>query len=317
MTVHAGIDEAGYGPTLGPLVVASSAFRIEAGVRDSVLHRLISLGARAGGLAIGDSKQLYRGKDGLARLETSLLGHAVLGRGLLPLRADVLLTGALDCPAAEILDQPWYGARLLSTPLPRRALVDEVLTRAARQGELLADRGLSFLDFAVAPVLEPRFNRLTLARGTKAWPLFLATGRLIDALMARHPEEELVIHVDRHGGRAHYKDLLSEFFPLAPIRTLSEGASSSSYRMEFPHRPPVRLTFQVKADGHFATVALASVVAKTVRELFMESFNTWFGAAAPGVLPTAGYPQDAKRFLQDIAPLLDVSVPRARLIRVR
>ncbi len=317
MTVHAGIDEAGYGPTLGPLVVASSAFRIEPGVRDSVLHRLIGLGPRAGGLAIGDSKQLYRGKDGVARLETSVLGHAVLGRGLLPLRADVLLTGALDCPAEEILEQPWYGRHLLGATLPRHARVDDVLERAARQAELLADRGLSFLDFAVAPVLEPRFNRLTLARGTKAWPLFLATGRLIDALMASYPQEELVIHVDRHGGRAHYKDLLAEFFPLAPIRTLAESAGSSSYRMDFPHRPSVRLSFQVKADGHLATVALASLVAKTVRELFMESFNAWFDGASPGVLPTAGYPLDARRFLQDIAPLLDVSVPRARLVRVR
>jgi hypothetical protein len=317
MTVHAGIDEAGYGPPLGPLVVASAAFRVADGVRESALHRLVACDGDGDGLPIGDSKQLYRGKDGYMRLETSVLGHALLGRGELPACADALLAGAVDCPAEEILEQPWYGPELLALVLPRRALVAEVLERAARHGQLLAGRGLQFLDLAVAPVLEPRFNRLTLERDTKAWPLFLATGRLIDALMARHPQEELVIQVDRHGGRAHYHALLTEFFPLAPIRTLAERAGTSSYCMDFPHRPPVRVCFQIESDGRYATVALASLVAKTVRELFMERFNQWFAKAAPGVAPTAGYPEDARRFLDDVAPLLDVSIPRARLVRVR
>jgi len=317
VTVHAGIDEAGYGPTLGPLVVASSAFRLADGARPTGLHRLIALGDHPEGLPIGDSKKLYRGGAGHDCLETSVLGHAVLGRGHLPRQVQALLAGMLDCPDEEVAEQPWYGSGLLALPLPRHAQAERILERAEHQRALLARRGIGFVDFAVAPVLEPRFNRLTLERGSKAWPLFLAAARLIEELMARHPQEELVITVDRHGGRAYYQQMLAERFPFVPIAVLRESSRHSAYRLDYPERPPVSVAFVVEADGRFAPVALASLVAKTVRELFMQSFNLWFGVALPGVRPTAGYHGDAHRFLRDVAPLLDVSVPRARLVRVR
>jgi ribonuclease HII len=315
VTVVAGIDEAGYGPSLGPLVVAASAWRLERGVRESVLDRLIGLSERAGGLAIDDSKRLYHGRGDLLRIETSVLGHLVLARGVLPLRVERLLDGAVDLHRDELEELPWYQARLLRTALPRAAAIPDLIERAARQGELLADRGLSLLDLHVAPVLEPRFNHQVLQYGSKGWPLFLATGRLIDRLMSAHPEEELIVHVDRQGGRTHYGDLLAGFFPLAPIRTLHERAEESAYRIETGHRPPVTLRFHVKGDGRHTPVALASVMAKTVRELFMESLNTWFAEQVPGVRPTAGYPQDARRFLADVASVLDRAAPRSQLVR--
>ena len=72
----------------------------------------------------------------------------------------------------------------------------------------------------------------------------------------------------------------------------------------------------MKGDGKHAPVALASVLAKTVRELFMESLNTWFAEQVPGVRPTAGYPQDARRFLEDVASVLDRAAPRSQLVRL-
>jgi ribonuclease HII len=316
VTVVAGIDEAGYGPSLGPLVVAASAFCLERGVRESVLDRLIGLSERAGGLAIDDSKRLYRGRGDLARVETSVLGHVVLARGVLPLRVERLLDGAVDLHRDELEELPWYRARLLATALPRAALVPEVLERAARQAELLADRGLAVLGLHVAPVIEPRFNHQVRQYGSKGWPLFLATGRLIDHLMTAHPEDELVVHVDRQGGRTHYGELLGGYFPLAPIHTVRERTDESVYRIDAGNRPPVTLHFHVKADGKHAPVALASVLAKTVRELFMESLNGWFADQVPGVRPTAGYPQDARRFLADVASVLDRTAPRSQLVRL-
>ena len=322
MTVVAGIDEAGYGPSLGPLVVAASAFRLAPGAKEATLHRLIALKdtARtpgAGGLALDDSKKLWAGRSSMATIETSLLGHVALARGALPLRVSALLAGAIDCPAAEIEELPWYAGRLLATPLPRRAGVPELLARTARQAELLADRGLSFEALLVAPVLETAFNRLVTKRGTKAWPLFLATGRLLDALMARFGDDELVVHVDRQGGRTHYAGLLQDFFPLAPLRTLRERPDESRYVFDFPHRPPVEVHVRVKGDATRAPVALASIAAKAVRELFMESLNAWFAERVPGVAPTAGYPVDARRFLADVAPVLDEPAVRGRLVRLK
>lgn len=316
MTVVAGIDEAGYGPFLGPLIVATAAFRLGEGVRASALDRLIGLTEKAGGLAIDDSKQLYRSRGDLHRIECSTLGHAALARGALPLRAAALLRHSVDLHAAELDELPWYRGRLLQLTLPCEADIGDLLARSTRHAELLADRGLGFDDFHVAPVLETRFNQQVRQYGSKAWPLWLATGRLIDTLIAAHPAEELIVHVDRQGGRTHYGDLLAGFFPLARLRVLRERSEESVYRLEPGNRPPLEIHFHVKGDGKHAPVALASVVAKTVRELFMRSLNGWFAEQVPGLRPTAGYATDARRFLADVAVTLDRSAPRGQLIRI-
>ena len=82
----------------------------------------------------------------------------------------------------------------------------------------------------------------------------------------------------------------------------------------------MRIDFKVKADDSRTPVALASVAAKTARELFMERFNAWFAARKPGLAPTAGYPVDARRFLADIDDLsgeLPADRRQSLLIRCR
>ena len=49
--------------------------------------------------------------------------------------------------------------------------------------------------------------------------------------------------------------------------------------------------------------ALASMTAKYVRELHMRLFNEWWQIHNPGLRPTAGYYQDARRFLGDTETL--------------
>ena len=327
MTVVAGIDEPGYGPLLGPLVVAASAFRLEPGAKEGDLDRITTeKTVRKKGLPTADSKQLYSSGGSLARLETSTLGHLALGRGSLPVRVAGLLAGAVDLTTAELDELPWYaqGGRrddedtppLLATPLPATAPVDEILERAAWHEQHLAKRGARFLDLWIAPVPEPRFNRHTSAAGTKAWTLFHTTGRLIETLVMRFPDDELVIHVDRQGGRIHYGDLLQTFFPLAPLTTVREKPARSIYRLDWPGRSPVEIDFRVKADDRRAPVALASVAAKLTRELFMGSLNAWFAAKRPELRPTAGYGNDGKRFADEVAPLLKGKL-REKFVRCR
>lgn len=314
MTVVAGIDEAGYGPLLGPLVVAAAAFRLEDGAKEADLDKLVGdHRAQATGLPLGDSKQLYHSGGSLERIETSTLGHLALGRGLLPIRVGSLLAGAVDLRTDEVEAIPWYAGRLLGLALPRVTSIDAILTRAWAHQDLLAARGARFADLFVAPVLVPRFNRLTAAAGSKAWTLFHTTGRLIEALVAAFPDDELVIHLDRQGGRIHYGLLLQTFFPLAPLTTVRERAPESVYRLDWPGRGPVRIDFRVKADGSRAPVALASVAAKTVRELFMEALNAWFAEHVAGVAPTAGYGTDGRRFLADVERRAITSASRRTL----
>ncbi len=56
-------------------------------------------------------------------------------------------------------------------------------------------------------------------------------------------------------------------------------------------------------------VALASMLAKYVRELCMGQFNRYWGHLVPGLQPTAGYYVDAQRFLGEIRPHLTAAQP--------
>ena len=75
-----GTDEAGYGPNLGPLVVAATLWRVheaEPGELPDLYERLASgvtaSPANDGRLAIADSKQLYSSGNSLALLECGVL----------------------------------------------------------------------------------------------------------------------------------------------------------------------------------------------------------------------------------------------------
>ncbi|MGC8644023.1 MAG: hypothetical protein ACP5XB_29540, partial [Isosphaeraceae bacterium] len=50
-------------------------------------------------------------------------------------------------------------------------------------------------------------------------------------------------------------------------------------------------------------VALASIVSKTLREVWMDAFNAFWTSRLPGLKSTAGYPVDAARFRLAIEPL--------------
>ena len=73
MPMWAGIDEAGYGPALGPLVVAGSAFVTREPPCEGVLWELLREGVAksprgsAGRLVVNDSKVVYSGPAGLRR----------------------------------------------------------------------------------------------------------------------------------------------------------------------------------------------------------------------------------------------------------
>ncbi len=62
------------------------------------------------------------------------------------------------------------------------------------------------------------------------------------------------------------------------------------------------MSLSPRADGGNGLVALASIVSKTVREVWMDVFNAYWLVRVPGLKPTAGYPVDAARFRRAIEP---------------
>jgi hypothetical protein len=104
---------------------------------------------------------------------------------------------------------------------------------------------------------------------------------------------------DKHGGRDRYSSLLMQHFSDGLVEMVCEGRQKSVYRFGPPERR-VQITFQAKGESHMPT-ALASMASKYLRELAMRSFNEFWLRHLPGLAPTAGYPQDARRFQAQIA----------------
>ena len=78
------------------------------------------------------------------------------------------------------------------------------------------------------------------------------------------------------------------------------------------------MTFRPEADGTSFEVALASIVSKYLRELFMHEFNEYWKTHLPDLAPTAGYPGDATRFLGEIEHLFaKLNLERDRIWRKR
>ena len=73
-----------------------------------------------------------------------------------------------------------------------------------------------------------------------------------------------------------------------------------------------------RADGDSVAVALASMLCKYLREVCMVQFNAFWAKHVPGIQPTAGYPVDAKRFIDEIRPAMErLGIPEAAVWRVK
>ncbi len=285
-----GIDEAGYGPLLGPLVLGRADFDVEGGA--------LRLPIRPAKLVqIGDSKQLLARKDGFARLEAGVLGiYASIYGAPPPTIADWLsLDKAWDTTAKEV-SLPWY--RDLDTALPLVADPDDVTLAWEEVEKDLVLRGGVITGLGLRVTDEVTLNRTWRISENKHDSLFTQVAELMEEVLS--PAENRVIQVDKLGGRSHYEPKLVGAFPFVPIEILEESRSDSRYRME-PDSGPFEVSFHVKGDDRFPAIGLASMIAKYTREVFMAIFNDYWQQRAPGIAPTAGYYQDGMRFVAELS----------------
>jgi ribonuclease HII len=327
-----GIDEAGYGPNLGPLCVAASVWRVIDDLAPEQLYAhlegLVSATPAAGRLAIGDSKQLYRAADGLARLEGTVLGALCTldrlpndWRGIWPV---------LDPQALPQIDElPWhdgYNERLpCSLPSPQGdpdasqtpdARGSEEVALAALRLKAARQRGVHLVDLAASVLFPRRFNQELAAGANKADLLLEAVLGLVARVLARVPDLPAVVLCDRLGGRKRYLPQVQRQLSERVVCVQREDDAVSQYAAWESGRP-VSLRFQVDGE-QFLPVALASMTAKYLRELAMRPFNAFWQRHLPGLAPTAGYPVDARRFLTQIEPrLAQLDIPLDALWRQR
>jgi hypothetical protein len=106
----------------------------------------------------------------------------------------------------------------------------------------------------------------------------------------------------------------------ASIRILDEGPALSRYVMDGSKfgRGECTISFSASGEDIHLPIALASMTAKYCRELLMLRMNRFFLEACPGLEPTAGYVQDARRYLKDIEPVIENQhIERSLLVRSR
>jgi ribonuclease HII len=296
-----GIDEAGYGPNLGPFVMTSVACRVPDHSRDANLWQLLHPAVRQGAdgddgrLLIDDSKIVYTSR-GLAGLERGVLA-TMRHNGAGPATS---LAEFVDwiCPddCAELRREAWYRG---TQTIPLHGEADDRKTWTERFEEVCNEANVGPWHVRAVVVCPPRFNSL-LDGGKKGVVLSHALTHLLRWQHANLTgDDALSFHIDKHGGRNFYAAMIQDALPDGMVFTGTEGMMRSVYRVHGLGRE-VGLMFQPRADAEHFCVALASMISKYLREVLMVEFNGFWREHVPDVKATAGYPGDAARFLQAI-----------------
>ena len=241
-----GIDEAGYGPNLGPLVMTAVVAEGPDGrprarpLGDLADHRRPRRGGGRYRLWVDDSKRVYQAGKGRDRLDATTLAIALAATG----RAD-----PDDARRAARSPRRGDARRGRAVPLARLRARPEVSGRSGRgrwpswtlarrpfEGGELADRRRPG-----SVVVGPRDGSTTGPRGDRLQgPGPLRQLRPLLAHLRGDPPEGqgVAIRGDKHGGRHFYADLLAAAFPDARVVRGAEGPDLSRYEVfDPPGRP--------------------------------------------------------------------------------
>ncbi|MDO4549930.1 MAG: hypothetical protein Q4C96_01605 [Planctomycetia bacterium] len=332
-----GTDEAGYGPFIGPLAVSATLWEVDRKIPSEKIYEALSpvvgVSAKEALIAVTDSKKiyktsLYKSLSGIASMEKSVLGmlESLRGKRFCEEGGKKISAGEISregnvnscdlltfpvCPAdvffqfsgevcgRDVCGQPWGK---MEFPFPLANSQAEILCTAEILREKMEQQKIYLREVCSDLILPQRFNRETEKMGSKGVFLMEVTLRLAARLYRQITQQrkswDVHIFCDKIGGRNFYFSPLMEFFPGSNFQIIQESREVSEYRHD-EERGTLRIRFQAKGESNIA-VALSSLVSKYQRELFMYGFNRWWAERIPGLRPTEGYPQDARRFLEEV-----------------
>lgn len=311
-----GIDEAGYGPNLGPLVIACSAWLLPLKNDLPVESLLAALQPafqakpwrpKSKFIPLGDSKAIHAGADKNIGLR---VGVDYWLRQLAPLSLGgkgFIRQLDADFSADESKLAPWYRSVTDSTTHQDD---DGPNVEVVERADAAVDRiGLKLVGLTAKIVDEASFNRGCQAFGNKAGLLSLESialaRRCLEAMVSIDRSwvrdrslRSIHFFFDKHGGRNRYQAPLSQVMPELWFNRIIEGTLRSTYTSTWADLP-IEISFVAKGD-RWLPPALASMTAKRLREMSMAGFNQFWRSHLPDIAPTAGYPVDAARFRKAI-----------------
>ena len=310
-----GTDEAGYGPSLGPLVISATAWDcpqreinlyqiLTDVVTDS--HEAAKAGTQQHRLLIADSKVACR-SGRIDKLETTVLLLLELLHGWTPKSLSELVRAVMPDASEDFLDcHFWLKGRDVALPLNlsngRKNIRQEIgQNLRSRFRNACQQNAIRLIEIRSAILLPPEFNKSVTGYGNKATLLSNKTLRLAAELMEKHSDDTL-IECDKHGGRSYYSAMIASALTDHRLKIIKESSEQSVYQWSQLNQE-CEVRFTAKGERQLP-VALASMVSKYVREVFMVAWNDYWATEIPDIKPTKGYPQDAKRFLRAIAKVV-------------
>ncbi|MBN1974026.1 MAG: hypothetical protein JW787_10340 [Sedimentisphaerales bacterium] len=301
MAVLVGIDEAGFGPILGPLIASSCSFSLPDNLLKSdlweILRKSISVTRKhlLGRLLVTDSKKAYSKSAGIKHLERTVL-TMLKSMDRQPRTLAELIE--ILCPSSleRLNEYPWHK-NMQECELSKDE-ADRKIASAALSNDLTSN-GIALLDIRSCCLDVAYYNAMVEAVKNKANVLFTAIAQLIKNAYDSFADEELQIIIDHQGGRVRYRLSLQKMFPDMELKILKETPALSSYELQ-EGKKVMRLHFVVGADSKYMPVSLASMVSKYLRELLIGNMNQYFSGFDADLKPTAGYWQDGLRFINDI-----------------
>lgn len=319
MAILVGIDEAGFGPLLGPLAVSSCSFSVPQQMLDADLWQVLKKSVStkrshlAGRLLITDSKKAYNKSLGIGHLQRTVLACC---RCLDKTPVTLAELIKILCPEnfARLMDYPWHKG--IEEYRVYADTADVNIASSVFKNDMVSN-GLKLLELKTCCLDVAFYNKMVSEVKNKSSVLFSTTSQLIKRAYDSFDTDSLQILVDRQGGRSYYRRGLQLIFPDAQFAILRETDTISSYELRDSGRI-MRIHFVVGADRKFLPVSLASMVSKFLRELLIDCMNRYFISRCVGLQPTAGYWQDGMRFIADLKKdFPDFQYDSNQLIRCR
>lgn len=275
-----GIDENGYGPVLGPLVVTGVLLKSKREPFDLKIERFRFP------IKIKDSKKIFT-RTKSSYFAGEIIAHSIFEAAGLKVRSFYELINALtDNGIKEVLRASVSDSKIY------RDFSLPVWVKEVRQSfkETLENLNIELFSIHCEVVLPYKFNQLLKEHDNKTSMDFFLFFKILDKLTSGGETALL----GKIGSTKYY----ASFFEKVGIilnETINETRGISSYQIKLNNKK-MEIHFIMDGDEVYLPITFASIVGKYVRELFMLALNKFLGHNE--IFPWAsGYRHDHKTWI--------------------